>query len=87
MRVLALDFDGVVCDSSREVFTVAVRSYAELHPGSAWIRTILEQPGRTRRAPRPSAAPAAALQRLVPLGNRAEDFGVASPPWSSARAA
>ena len=79
MRVLALDFDGVVCDSSREVFTVAVRTYAELHPGSPWIRAILDQPGRaaTERLDL-SAAPAFdALQRLIPLGNRAEDFGVA----------
>jgi phosphoglycolate phosphatase-like HAD superfamily hydrolase len=79
MRVLALDFDGVVCDSSREVFTVAVRTYAELHPGSPWIRAILDQPGRaaTERLDL-SAAPAfSALQRLIPLGNRAEDFGVA----------
>ena len=79
MRVLALDFDGVVCDSSREVFTVAVRTYAQLHPGSAWIRTILEQPGpaATERLDFSGAPAFAALQRLIPLGNRAEDFGVA----------
>jgi phosphoglycolate phosphatase-like HAD superfamily hydrolase len=79
MRVLALDFDGVVCDSSREVFTVAVRAYAQLHPGSPWIRAILDQPGpAATECLDLSAEPAfAALQRLIPLGNRAEDFGVA----------
>jgi phosphoglycolate phosphatase-like HAD superfamily hydrolase len=79
MRVLALDFDGVVCDSSREVFTVAVRTYAQLNPGSPWIRAILDQPGRdATECLDLSAEPAfAALQRLIPLGNRAEDFGVA----------
>lgn len=79
MRVLALDFDGVVCDSSREVFTVAVRTYAQLHPGSAWIRAILDQPGgdATERLDFSGTPAFAALQRLIPLGNRAEDFGVA----------
>jgi phosphoglycolate phosphatase-like HAD superfamily hydrolase len=79
MRVLALDFDGVVCDSSREVFTVAVRTYAQLCPGSAWVRAILEQPGpaATERLDFSGSQAFAALQRLIPLGNRAEDFGVA----------
>jgi phosphoglycolate phosphatase-like HAD superfamily hydrolase len=79
MRVLALDFDGVVCDSSREVFTVAVRTYAQLRPGSPWIRAILGQPGQaaTERLDLSEAPAFAALQRLIPLGNRAEDFGVA----------
>lgn len=79
MRVLALDFDGVVCDSSREVFTVAAQTYARLHPGSAFIRTVLGYPdAAATECPDLSASPAfVALQRLIPLGNRAEDFGVA----------
>ena len=79
MRVLALDFDGVVCDSSREVFTVAVQTYARLAPGSAWSRAILAQagPGATDSLDLSASPVFADLQLLIPLGNRAEDFGVA----------
>lgn len=79
MKVLALDFDGVICDSSREVFTVGLRTWAALEPGS------------TLSADHPLSDPAQAPQQhrfeedslfrafagLTPLGNRAEDFGVA----------
>ncbi len=78
MDVLALDFDGVIFDSAREAFAVAVKAYAETSPGS-------------RLASHPLAAAGAGLpagyrfdrdpvfrrfMELVPLGNRAEDFGV-----------
>ena len=35
MRAVAFDFDGVLCDSSREVFVVAVDTYQLLRPDSA----------------------------------------------------
>ncbi len=61
MKLLALDFDGVIADSAREAFTVALRSYRELCPGS----------GLTG-----DAALYAGFLELMPLGNRAEDYGV-----------
>jgi phosphoglycolate phosphatase-like HAD superfamily hydrolase len=64
MQALALDFDGVLCDSAREAFTVAVRSYAKtLSPGFA--RNELDE------------ALFAEFVALMPLGNRAEDYAIA----------
>jgi phosphoglycolate phosphatase-like HAD superfamily hydrolase len=68
MRALALDFDGVICDSAREVFQVGLRAYAELQPDSP---IAANADGESREAVRNSFA------RLTPLGNRAEDFGLA----------
>ena len=64
MRALVLDFDGVIADSARESFAVAWRSYHELSPGSPL-------------AARPSEACYPAFLQLMPLGNRAEDYGTA----------
>jgi phosphoglycolate phosphatase-like HAD superfamily hydrolase len=79
MKVLALDFDGVICNSQREVFTVGVRTYLELNPDS---RLLVDHP-LARRNGLPSELDLdsdrlfAAFADLTPLGNRAEDFGVA----------
>jgi phosphoglycolate phosphatase-like HAD superfamily hydrolase len=65
VKVLALDFDGVICDSAGEAFVVAVRTFAEIFP---------EHPlgaGAERRRE--------LLARFVesmPFGNRAEDYAV-----------
>jgi phosphoglycolate phosphatase-like HAD superfamily hydrolase len=78
MHVLALDFDGVLCDSSREVFVVAVDTFADLEPGSE----LLEQLARLRedavagRSEYRDAPIYGRFRDLLPLGNRAEDFGV-----------
>ena len=64
MKALVLDFDGVIADSGPEAFRVALRTYTELCPTS----------------PLASEAPSGlygAFVELMPLGNRAEDFGVA----------
>ena len=37
MHVLALAFAGVLCDSSREVFVVAVDTFCDLSPGSSLL--------------------------------------------------
>jgi phosphoglycolate phosphatase-like HAD superfamily hydrolase len=64
MRALALDFDGVICDSAREAFVVAVRTYAKtLSP--AFARNELDE------------ALFAEFLALMPLGNRAEDYAIA----------
>ncbi|HOC43527.1 MAG TPA: HAD family hydrolase [Thermoanaerobaculales bacterium] len=78
MRALALDFDGVLSDSAREVFTIAVRTYARLHPGSAVVEATLAGPAAADGELDLSAAPTfAAFRQLMPLGSRSEDFGVA----------
>ena len=65
MKLLALDFDGVICDSAREAFVVAVRTFAETFP----------------EHPLPAAAEGdtgllARFLEVMPLGNRAEDYAV-----------
>jgi phosphoglycolate phosphatase-like HAD superfamily hydrolase len=78
MHVLALDFDGVLCDSSREVFVVAVDTYAVLRADSATLEDLV--PLREDAVGGGNAFRAHEIYRrfrdLLPLGNRAEDFGV-----------
>ena len=78
MHVLALDFDGVICDSSREVFVVAVDTYAAQEPGSALLGTL--EPLRDDAVGGGDGFRSDPLYLdfldLLPLGNRAEDFGV-----------
>jgi phosphoglycolate phosphatase-like HAD superfamily hydrolase len=65
MRVLVLDFDGVISDSARESFAVALSAYLDLRPG-----TLLGRLDETSRED--------LYRRFVdamPLGNRAEDYG------------
>ena len=64
MKLLVLDFDGVLSNSGREAFVVARRTYVALRPDS---------PLRAGD----DAALYAAFVEIMPLGNRAEDFGVA----------
>ncbi len=79
MRAVAFDFDGVLCDSSREVFVVAVDTYASMAPESGLISELrplrdeaLAGGDRFRRHPHYRR-----FVDLLPLGNRAEDFGAA----------
>jgi phosphoglycolate phosphatase-like HAD superfamily hydrolase len=69
MGTLALDFDGVVCDSMREVVVVATQAYLRLEPDAGVVRDLAQ---RGEDDPRFRQ-----FRRLVPLGNRAEDFGIA----------
>jgi phosphoglycolate phosphatase-like HAD superfamily hydrolase len=65
VKVLALDFDGVLCDSAREAYRVSVETYACEWP---------EHP-----LPEGAAGDAALYARFLeamPLGNRAEDYAV-----------
>lgn len=63
-RLLALDFDGVIADSAPECFTVACATWRSLEPESRLLA--------------PGAEPLRdAFMALMPLGNRAEDFGIA----------
>jgi len=79
MRVLALDFDGVLCDSSREVLVVAVDAYAALQPASALLPDLRALRGRALAGDESFRSDPLyrRFAELLPLGNRAEDFGVA----------
>lgn len=77
MRALVLDFDGVISDSARECFVVALRTYLDLEPRST-LRASTAPATRERCGW--GAETEALFERfvaLMPLGNRAEDFGVA----------
>ena len=62
MKALALDFDGVISDSARESFAVSLRTYLESRPGSRLAGGHRKMLFRD-------------FVRLMPLGNRAEDYG------------
>jgi len=78
-RLLALDFDGVISNSAPEAFVVALRCYVAMRAGTRL--------GTAARSIEGEAAPATAAVAshelypefldLMPLGNRAEDYGVA----------
>lgn len=78
MRALVLDFDGVVIDSAREGLTLSLRTYLELDPGSplAGEAPALEAALLDPRVGLESHPRLAAFMALMPLGNRAEDYGV-----------
>jgi phosphoglycolate phosphatase-like HAD superfamily hydrolase len=63
VKALVLDFDGVLCASGRETFAVGLATYLGLEPRSALA-------GADR------ASLEAGFLAAMPLGNRAEDFGV-----------
>ena len=52
MRLLALDFDGVISDSAPEAFVVALRTFCELRPGSglAADAAAIDGPGAPDRS-------------------------------------
>jgi len=64
VKALVLDFDGVIAQSAPEALLVALRTYRQLNPESPLVRREPKElyPG---------------FVELMPLGNRAEDFGVA----------
>ncbi len=77
--VVALAFDGVICCSASEVLLTGLEAYVELVPSSRLGETLK----RFRNAKALSAIDierdplSLAFLPLLPLGNRAEDFGVA----------
>ena len=66
MKALALDFDGVISDSAPEAFVVAVRTFREEVPDCGFASSAEDD-----------AALYARFLEIMPLGNRAEDYGVA----------
>ena len=78
-RLVALDFDGVIADSAPEAFVVAVRTFAQLRPASSLAPALAPLLGAAAPPPAEVAAHPllAGFLALMPLGNRAEDYGVA----------
>jgi phosphoglycolate phosphatase-like HAD superfamily hydrolase len=78
MKVLALDFDGVVCDSLREVFATALATYESMTPESPLIARLRARrgAGRWHGLQLESDPVMRSFESMMPLGNRAEDFGV-----------
>lgn len=78
MKVLALDFDGVVCDSGRECMATALATYDAMTPGSPLISRIRGRQGEGRWHDLDLTGDPVAIsfENMMPLGNRAEDFGV-----------
>ena len=79
MKLLALDFDGVISDSAPESFLVALRTYTELRPGTPLVqRAAPSSIAGDAPAPSPAAVVAeplyAGFVEHMPLGNRAEDY-------------
>lgn len=82
-RVLALDFDGVISDSAAEAMVVAARAWCALHPEEPFAGRLTFL-AHGDEPPDPDARRfVEGFRRLLPLGNRAEDFGVAL--WILAR--
>lgn len=78
MKVLALDFDGVVCDSLREVFATALATYESMEPDSPVLKRIRNRnsAGRWYELDLMDDPVMVSFESMMPLGNRAEDFGV-----------
>ena len=78
LRLLALDFDGVISDSAPESFAVALLTYTKMIKDSRFDdrRAALEA-GSLPTAKRLVEDPLyVAFIDLMPLGNRAEDFAI-----------
>lgn len=78
MKLLALDFDGVISDSAPECFVVALRTWCEMRGASPDWDDLDRLLG-------PDAPPVEAIEgrplyraflEMMPLGNRAEDYAV-----------
>ena len=82
MKALALDFDGVVSDSARESFAVALAAWVEERPDSSLI--ALAAGGDPSRSA--DASVYEAFVEAMPLGNRAEDYAVVLRALETGRA-
>jgi len=77
VQMLALDFDGVISDSAPEAFVVALRSYVALRTHSALAADLAAlEAGGLDRAAVSACRLYADFVEFMPLGNRAEDFGM-----------
>lgn len=79
MTVIVFDFDGVISDSSREAFMTAAHTWIRLRPDSWLVERFPSFPadGLPRHEDLDGNLLFRGFMELMPLGNRAEDFGVA----------
>ncbi len=88
MKLLALDFDGVISDSAPEAFVVALRTFYALHPGARILRDAVPLLAEAALPP-PGVVAASPLYApfldMMPLGNRAEDYAVVLTALESGR--
>ena len=80
MKVLALDFDGVISDSAPECFWIALRTLLRVRPNTGYqalLASLDELDGAQAREAVARDSLYRGFLELLPLGNRAEDFGVA----------
>ena len=75
MRALALDFDGVISDSAAEAFAVSLPTYLATRSVAQWTR-LADGVQALSRAEIEKEPLYRAFVDGMPLGNRAEDFGV-----------
>jgi phosphoglycolate phosphatase-like HAD superfamily hydrolase len=79
VRLLALDFDGVISDSAPEAFVVALRTWCALHPETR-LRAAAGELLDDRSVPPLGEIAHCSLYapflEMMPLGNRAEDYAV-----------
>jgi len=76
-QVVALDFDGVIAESAHEAFVVAARAYLRLRPESRLRAELAVAAADSPTIEEVEDCPRfAEFVRLIPLGNRAEDYGV-----------
>jgi len=79
LRLLALDFDGVISDSAPEAFVVALRTWCALRPESRLrgpARALLDEARMPEPADVAGSSLYAAFLEMMPFGNRAEDYAV-----------
>jgi phosphoglycolate phosphatase-like HAD superfamily hydrolase len=87
MRLLALDFDGVISDSAPESFAVALLTYTQMTKSSRFCDRRAALEGGSLPAPLPVADDPlyAGFLDLMPLGNRAEDFAISLSALEASR--
>jgi len=88
VKLLALDFDGVIADSAPEAFVVALRTFCAFHPGARLSRDAAPLLAGDASPPPGSVAASplyAPFLELMPLGNRAEDYAVVLTALESGR--
>ena len=73
---MALDFDGVIADSARESYLVATATFRRLAPDSPMLSSLPDAAPGELRPPDEDDPVYIAFLRTMPLGNRAEDYGV-----------
>lgn len=77
VKLLALDFDGVISDSAPEAFIVALRTFVALRAESVLADDLRALEARSlERGVVTASRLYADFVEFMPLGNRAEDFGV-----------